>query len=77
MKTPLLKNLKLWILAGITGLSFLSSLTVSGNEDYYPCYKEGTITWTGKECICVQGYTGKCCEVDQMTNESKAKCSLQ
>ena len=55
MKTPLLKNLKLWILAGITGLSFLSSMTVSGNEDYYPCYKEGTITWTGKECICVQG----------------------
>ena len=47
MKTPLLKNLKLWILAGITGLSFLSSMTVSGNEDYYPCYKEGTITWTG------------------------------
>ena len=39
MKTPLLKNLKLWILAGITGLSFLSSMTVSGNEDYYPCYK--------------------------------------
>ena len=76
MKTPLLKNLKLWILVGVTGLSFLSSMTVSGNEDINPCYREGTIAWAEGKCICNLGYTGKCCEVDQMTGESMAKCSL-
>ena len=77
MKTPLLKNLKLWILVGVTGLSFLSSMTVSGNEDINPCYREGTIAWTEKGCICAEGYTGKCCEVIQETYQSMAKCSLQ